>query len=186
MKLHHSSGLLFSFVCNLETNYHKNYRINVSCGFHVGIYCCRGSFTSLCVAFVLYIDLYLLHNDVLFFSNWNRPEKFNGLLQRLKFLEAHKLGSPILNSANQIWVRLAANIRGVLDFVYQLNKRQLMGMLIDIGSNKLVSGWNFEAVQSSCWVPFDIYMENVMDVKQLPVKSAIVILRGECSYKAHA
>ncbi|XP_034693324.1 mediator of RNA polymerase II transcription subunit 33A-like isoform X2 [Vitis riparia] len=107
----------------------------------------------------------------------NMPEGFNGLLRRIQFLEAHKLASSILKSANQLLVRLSANIRGVLDFEYQLNKRQLIGMLIDIGSNKLVSGCNFEAVQSACWVPFDIYMENVMDVKQLPVRSTIVILR---------
>lgn len=122
---------------------------------------------------------------MLYFSNWNRPEGFNGLLRRIQFLEAHKLASSILKSANQLLVRLSANIRGVLDFEYQLNKRQLIGMLIDIGSNKLVSGCNFEAVQSACWVPFDIYMENVMDVKHLPVRSTIVILRGESSYKAH-
>lgn len=107
----------------------------------------------------------------------NMPEGFNGLLRRIQFLEAHKLASSILKSANQLLVRLSANIRGVLDFEYQLNKRQLIGMLIDIGSNKLVSGCNFEAVQSACWVPFDIYMENVMDVKHLPVRSTIVILR---------
>lgn len=107
----------------------------------------------------------------------NMPEGFDGLLRRIQFLEAHKLASSILKSANQLLVRLSANIRGVLDFEYQLNKRQLIGMLIDIGSNKLVSGCNFEAVQSACWVPFDIYMENVMDVKQLPVRSTIVILR---------
>nr|CAN60712.1 hypothetical protein VITISV_036441 [Vitis vinifera] len=107
----------------------------------------------------------------------NMPEGFNGLLRRIQFLEAHKLASSILKSANQLLVRLSANIRGVLDFEYQLNKHQLIGMLIDIGSNKLVSGCNFEAVQSACWVPFDIYMENVMDVKHLPVRSTIVILR---------
>ena len=69
-----------------------------------------------------------------------------------------------------------------MDFEYQLNKRQLIGMLIHIGSNKPVSGCNSEAALSASWVSFDIYMENVMDVKQLPVKSAIVVLSGKSSY----
>lgn len=121
---------------------------------------------------------------MLSFSYWNRPESFDSLFRRIQFLEAHKLASPILKSANQLLVRFSANIQGVRDFEYQLNKRQLIRMLIHIGSNKLISGFNSEAALSASWAPFDIYMENVMDIKQLPVKSAIVILSGESSYQA--
>lgn len=106
----------------------------------------------------------------------NMPEIFNDLLQRMQFLDAHKLASSNLKSANQLLSRLFANIQRVFDFAYQLNKRQLIGMLINIGSCKSVSHCNFEAGLSACWVPFDIYMENALDGKQLPVTSAINIL----------
>ncbi|XP_057971679.1 mediator of RNA polymerase II transcription subunit 33A-like [Malania oleifera] len=106
----------------------------------------------------------------------NMPEKFDGLLQRMRFLEAHKFTSSNVNSANQLLVRLCANIHGVVGFEYQLNKHQLIGMLIDIGSSKSAFRCNLEAGQSACWVPFDIFMENAMDGRQLPATSFIDIL----------
>ncbi|KAF5953411.1 hypothetical protein HYC85_006267 [Camellia sinensis] len=65
---------------------------------------------------------------------------------------------------------LTANIRRAMGYEYQLNKRQLIGVLIDI---RLC---NSESGRFACWVPFDIYMENAMDGKQFPVTSAIDIL----------
>ncbi|EOY10864.1 Reduced epidermal fluorescence 4, putative isoform 1 [Theobroma cacao] len=107
----------------------------------------------------------------------NMPEKFNDLLQRLHFLEANKSACPSLTSANQILARLLANVKRIPSFEYQLKKHRLIGMLVGKGSCKPVSCCNFGSGQSACWVPFDIYMENAMDGKQLSVKSAIVILR---------
>ncbi|KAF8397078.1 hypothetical protein HHK36_015985 [Tetracentron sinense] len=104
----------------------------------------------------------------------NMPEKFNGLLQRMQFLEAHKLSSN-LKSASHLLVRLSANIQRAMDLEYQLNKRQLIGVLIDIRSCSL-SSCNFGADRAACWVSFDIYMENALDGKQLPATSAIDIL----------
>ncbi|OUZ99643.1 hypothetical protein BVC80_9061g76 [Macleaya cordata] len=106
----------------------------------------------------------------------NMPEKFNGLLQRLQFMEANKLVSSNLKSASQLLVRLSANIQRVLGFQNQVNKRQLIGALIDIGSCSSTSCSNFGAHRAACWVPFDIYMETAMDGKQLPATSAIDIL----------
>ncbi|XP_026413117.1 mediator of RNA polymerase II transcription subunit 33A-like [Papaver somniferum] len=106
----------------------------------------------------------------------NMPEKFNGLLQRLQFVETHKLVSPHLKSANQFLVRFSANIQKAVDMQSQLNKRQLIGALIDVESCSSSSCCNFGAHRATCWVPFDIYMETAMDGKQLPVTSAIDIL----------
>lgn len=74
--------------------------------------------------------------------------------------------------------KLSANIQKALGFEYQLNKRQLIGMLVDIGSRKPVSCLNPEFGQSACWVPYDIYMENAMDGKELPIKSGVDVLTG--------
>ncbi|XP_050382850.1 mediator of RNA polymerase II transcription subunit 33A-like [Argentina anserina] len=106
----------------------------------------------------------------------NMPENFKGLLQRLRFLEARQLPSSDLNSVGQLLARLSGNIMRVVGFEYQMNKHQLIGMLLDIGSQKpkfsCISGYG----PFTCWVPLDIYMENAMDGKQLSIKSAINIL----------
>ncbi|OMO77508.1 hypothetical protein COLO4_25124 [Corchorus olitorius] len=106
----------------------------------------------------------------------NMPEKFNGLLHKLHFVEANNLVSSSLKSANQNLARLFANVKQIPSFEYQLKKHWFIGMLMDVGSCKPVSCCNFGPIQSACWVPFDIYMENAMDGKQLSVKSAIVLL----------
>ncbi|XP_057513892.1 mediator of RNA polymerase II transcription subunit 33A-like [Actinidia eriantha] len=106
----------------------------------------------------------------------NMPEKFNGLLQRMQFLEAHTLASPNLKSTHQLVVKLSASIRGAMDFEYHLNKRQFIGMLIYIRSYKPALCCNSESGRFAFWVPFDINMEDAMDGKQFPVTSAIDIL----------
>ncbi|GLU14786.1 hypothetical protein SLE2022_313340 [Rubroshorea leprosula] len=106
----------------------------------------------------------------------NMPEKFDGLIQRLQFLEADKLIFSNLKSANQLLERLSANVKKVPSFKYQLKNQQLIRMLVNVRSNNPVSCCNFGSGSSSCWVPFDIFMENAMDGKQLLIKSAIVIL----------
>ncbi|KAM6556132.1 hypothetical protein CsatB_003151 [Cannabis sativa] len=106
----------------------------------------------------------------------NMPKKFNGLLCSLQLFKAHHLASSDLNPAKQLLARFSANIERVVDFVHHLDKRQLIGMLVDNGPPcRPVSQLNFESAFSACWVPLDIYMENVMDGKQL-VKSAIDVI----------
>ncbi|XP_061375480.1 mediator of RNA polymerase II transcription subunit 33A-like [Gastrolobium bilobum] len=103
----------------------------------------------------------------------NMPEKFNCLLQRLQFLESLELTSSELKLVNQVLTKVSANIRGVSHFNYSLSKHQLVGMLVDVGSCKPLLRCNYRSCQSPCWVPFDIYMENAMDSRQIPTKSAI-------------
>lgn len=106
----------------------------------------------------------------------NMPEKFNGLLQRLHFLEANRSASPSIKSASQVFTRFSGNIQRVCGLENHMNKRNLISLLIDIGSCSLSSSSNFGIAQAACWVPFDIYMETAMDGKTLPATSAIDIL----------
>nr|XP_027188306.1 mediator of RNA polymerase II transcription subunit 33A-like isoform X2 [Cicer arietinum] len=46
-------------------------------------------------------------------------------------------------------------------------------MLADVGSCTTLLRCNYR----SCWIPFDIYMENAMDSRQIPIKSAIDVLK---------
>ncbi|XP_015897774.3 mediator of RNA polymerase II transcription subunit 33A [Ziziphus jujuba] len=106
----------------------------------------------------------------------NMPEKFNGLLQRVQFLKAHQLASSDLKPRIQLLAKFLANIQRVLGFEYRLNRHKLIGMLINVGSHKPVSHCDSESGKSACWIPLDIYMENAMDGKQLPIKSATDVL----------
>lgn len=86
-------------------------------------------------------------------------------------------------SVNNLVARLSANIQRVLDFEYQLNKRQFIGMLIDTGSSRRVTYCGPGSGQFSCWVPFDIYMEKAMDGRHLPIRSAVAILTGKSPFE---
>lgn len=119
----------------------------------------------------------------LFYNCFNvflhRPEKFHGLLQRLWFSEANNLTSASMKPVSQFFERLSANIFKVCDFEYQLNKGQLVRMLSDIRQPyKRLSYCNSESVQSACWAPFDIYLEHIMDGKQLLITSGVSMLTG--------
>lgn len=106
----------------------------------------------------------------------NMPEKFNCLQQRLQYLESLELVSSELKLVNQVLTKVIANIRGVSCFDFCLSKHQLVRMLVDVGSCKTSLRYNYRFCQSPCWVSFDIYMENAMDSRQIPTKSAIDVL----------
>lgn len=106
---------------------------------------------------------------------FDRPENFNCLLQRLQFLESLELASSELKLVNQVLTKVSAKIRGVSHFDYCLNKHQMVRMLADVGSCTTLLRCNYR----SCWIPFDIYMENAMDSRQIPIKSAIDVLKGK-------
>ncbi|KAL2484966.1 Mediator of RNA polymerase II transcription subunit 33A [Abeliophyllum distichum] len=106
----------------------------------------------------------------------NMPEKFNGLLRKIEFLEAHSL-SPNLKHLSPLLSKLSTNIHRSLVLECQLSKHQLIGALMDNGSCKLASPRHSVADRFNCWVAFDICMEDAMDGKQFPVTSAIDILK---------
>lgn len=125
----------------------------------------------------------MYHSSSLCILFLHRPEKFNGLLQRVQFLKAHQLASSDLKPRIQLLAKFLANIQRVLGFEYRLNRHKLIGMLINVGSHKPVSHCDSESGKSACWIPLDIYMENAMDGKQLPIKSATDVLAGKIHVK---
>ncbi|XP_038988885.1 mediator of RNA polymerase II transcription subunit 33A-like isoform X2 [Phoenix dactylifera] len=106
----------------------------------------------------------------------NMPEKFNGLLERLQFIESHKSASQALLSANHILDSLSANVQKAMDWEYQLNKHQLLGVMVDAGPSSYLSCNSSGASRAACWISFDMFMENAMDGRQLHTVSAIEIL----------
>lgn len=120
----------------------------------------------------------LVDNIFGFLVPFDRPDKFNGLLQRLQFLETCKLPSPNLISAKEVLARLSSNIHKVLAFESDL-KRSFIGMFLDIRSIKSVPCSDSGSALSACWAPFDICMESAMDARQLPLTSTTAILTGD-------
>ncbi|XP_072997248.1 mediator of RNA polymerase II transcription subunit 33A-like [Typha latifolia] len=106
----------------------------------------------------------------------NMPGKFNGLLQRLQFIEANRSASTTLVSANNIVDNLFADVQKAMSVEYQLNKRELLGVLVDIGPFSSLLCHLSGAGKTACWISFDIFMENAMDGKNLHAISAIEIL----------
>ena len=92
----------------------------------------------------------MYHPFCLVFFLLKRPEKFNGLLQRLRFLEAHELVSSNFNSANQLLAKLSGNIQRILGFEYPLNECQLTGMLVNIASCRPSPCFHSEFGWSAC------------------------------------
>ncbi|XP_047322944.1 mediator of RNA polymerase II transcription subunit 33A-like [Impatiens glandulifera] len=102
----------------------------------------------------------------------NMPETFNGLIQKMNFLESHKLVSLKLES-KQLFVRASTNIQRILNFEYELNKRKMVGMLTCIQSCYRIPSCYSGSGLSACWIPFDICMENAMNGRQFSVTSSI-------------
>ncbi|KAI4353605.1 hypothetical protein L6164_002540 [Bauhinia variegata] len=105
----------------------------------------------------------------------NMPDKFSCLLQRLQFLESLELASSESKLA-RVLGKVSTNIRRVSHFDYCQYKHQLVGVLVGLGTCNTLLRSNYRSCQSPCWVSFDIYMENAMDAKQLPTKSAVDVL----------
>ncbi|XP_073105034.1 mediator of RNA polymerase II transcription subunit 33A isoform X2 [Elaeis guineensis] len=106
----------------------------------------------------------------------NMPEKFNGLLERLQFIESHKSASQALLSANHILDSLSTNVQKAMDWECQINKHQLLGVMVDAGPSSYLSCHSSGTGRAACWISFDLFMENAMDGRQLHTVSATEIL----------
>ncbi|XP_020521729.1 mediator of RNA polymerase II transcription subunit 33A isoform X2 [Amborella trichopoda] len=95
---------------------------------------------------------------------------------RLQYLEAHKSKLPNMKVGTPLIGKLSGALQRVLERENQLNKCQVIRAMIDIGCSNSVLRHNFGVAHSASWISFDLYMENVMDGKQLPATSAIEIL----------
>ncbi|KAJ6839217.1 uncharacterized protein M6B38_316745 [Iris pallida] len=106
----------------------------------------------------------------------NMPEKFNLLLQRLQFIEFHQSSSQSLTAVNEILVNLFANIQNAIGEQYLFDKHQLIGVLLDVGPCGTIYRHRSGTGKTTCWIPFDTFMENAMDGKLLHTISDIEML----------
>jgi len=104
---------------------------------------------------------------------WNMPEQWSWLCQRTQKLEAYSSSSN-LKIAGELLTQLAGYIQRSLE--YQPSQHQAVRALIDAGSQTSAFGHNYGLGRASPWLPFDLFMENAMDGKQLPATSAIETL----------
>ncbi|KAH7667436.1 hypothetical protein IHE45_12G057800 [Dioscorea alata] len=106
---------------------------------------------------------------------FNMPERFNSLLQKLQYIEAQKSTLQSLVSADQLLVKVSANVREAMSGPYHVDKHHLLG-LVDIGSHDSHFSLSFGVSRVACWVPFDVFLENAMDGKLLHAISPLEIL----------
>ncbi|KAK8458079.1 hypothetical protein SEVIR_3G299000v4 [Setaria viridis] len=104
----------------------------------------------------------------------NTPENFNYLLRKLQLLGA-------LKSKNVLPVyilldSLTMNIQNVISTGYQLDRSRLLGVLVSTQPCSSSAFNIFGAGKGSCWVPFDMFMENAMDGRHLHAISSVEFL----------
>lgn len=103
----------------------------------------------------------------------NMPEQWSWLRKCSQMLEAHSLSSN-LKIAGELLTQLAGYIQRSLE--YQPSQHRAVRALVDAGSQTSAFGHNYGQGRASLWLPFDLFMENAMDGKQIPATSAIETL----------
>ncbi|KAJ1690345.1 hypothetical protein LUZ63_014500 [Rhynchospora breviuscula] len=106
----------------------------------------------------------------------NMPEQFNNLVERLQLVEAH-----ISNITSPSTINVASNmlvtIQKALTYaIHRLEKHPQLGVLFNTRPLNSSFPNNSSDGNSSCWIPFDMFMENAMDGHHLHVVSAIEVL----------
>ncbi|KAJ1699134.1 hypothetical protein LUZ63_007646 [Rhynchospora breviuscula] len=109
-------------------------------------------------------------------AHLNMPELFNSLLQRLRFVEAHKLSSKNLTSINHLLDNLFSNIQKVMNSGYKQNERNLLSHIIDTGSVNSPLSLLPGAGKGGCWISIDILLESCMEAKTLMPIAAFELL----------
>ncbi|CAN6328728.1 unnamed protein product [Urochloa humidicola] len=104
----------------------------------------------------------------------NTPENFNYLLRKLQQIGALKSKS-VLPAYNML-DSLAMNIQNVMSTGYQLDRSRLLGVLVNTQPCSSLAFSFFRAGKGSCWVPFDMFMENAMDGRSLHAISSVEFL----------
>ncbi|KAJ1695237.1 hypothetical protein LUZ63_011935 [Rhynchospora breviuscula] len=125
---------------------------------------------NMCSSKYVQVSLRLVH--------LNMSESFKSLFQRLELLRAQNSSHESLLPTQNLLEILFSHVKDARNTDYRLKRRHLLGHVFGTGladsplSHLICTG------KASCWIPFDIYMENVMDGKTLCPASSIEILTG--------
>ncbi|KAG2620186.1 hypothetical protein PVAP13_3NG158500 [Panicum virgatum] len=104
----------------------------------------------------------------------NTPENFNSLLRKLQLIGALK--SKNVLPAYNLLDSLTTNVQNVISTGYQLDRSRLLGVLVSTQPCSSSAFSIFGAGKGSCWVPFDMFMENAMDGRHLHAISSVEFL----------
>ncbi|KAJ3684240.1 hypothetical protein LUZ61_013404 [Rhynchospora tenuis] len=133
------------------------------------------AFTALEVVENLFSSKFVQVSLRLVYRNLSQP--FEGLLQRLELIKNHNThtSSP---SINQLFEKLFCLVREAKCSHYRLTKQCLLGHLFDTGLANSPQSLLISSGKASCWIPFDVFMENVMDGKTFCPAASFEILTG--------
>lgn len=73
---------------------------------------------------------------------------------------------------------LIMNIQNVISTDYQLDRKRLLGVPVSIQPCSSAVYSIFRAGKVSCWISFDMFMENAMDGRHLHAISSVEYLTG--------
>jgi hypothetical protein len=105
----------------------------------------------------------------------NMPEQWTGLFQRLQIYESR---SSLSNSkmATELFTQLTGCIQRGLSQEFRPSQHHTIKALMDAGSNISLFEHNHGVGRAASWLPFDLFMEDAMEGKQLLTISAIEML----------
>ncbi|XP_066366779.1 mediator of RNA polymerase II transcription subunit 33A-like isoform X3 [Miscanthus floridulus] len=106
--------------------------------------------------------------------NRNIPENFSCLLRKLHLIGAVKKKNTL--SPYNLLDSLIMNIQNVISTDYQLDRKRLLGVPVSIQPCSSAVYSIFRAGKGSCWIPFDMFMENAMDGRHLHAISSVEYL----------
>ncbi|KAG8085126.1 hypothetical protein GUJ93_ZPchr0010g10160 [Zizania palustris] len=104
----------------------------------------------------------------------NTPENFSTLLQSLQLMGALK--SKNFVSENNLLDSLMINIKNVISTGVQSYRGRLLGVIVSRRPCSSAACSVFGVGKGSCWIPFDMFMENAMDGRHLHTISSIEAL----------
>ncbi|CAD6334493.1 unnamed protein product [Miscanthus lutarioriparius] len=104
----------------------------------------------------------------------DRPENFNCLLRKLHLIGAVKNKNTL--SPYNLLDSLIMNIQNVISTDYQLDRKRLLEVPVSIQPCSSAVYSIFRAGKGSCWIPFDMFMENAMDGRHLHAISSVEYL----------
>jgi hypothetical protein len=100
-------------------------------------------------------------------------------VERLQLVEVH-ISKILSTSTINVASNLLSAIQKALTYtIHWLEKHPQLGVLFNTQPRNSSFVNNFSYGNSTCWIPFDMFMENAMDGRHLHVVSAIEVLTGE-------
>jgi hypothetical protein len=101
------------------------------------------------------------------------------LLEKIELIKAQYFSSTNSTFVNHLLQRLFFHIKKAKASDYCLKRRSLVGHMVNTGLIGSPESLLINSGKQYCWVPFDVFMESVMDGKTFSPAAASEIITGD-------